>query len=107
MPRDLTEHDCINLRLPTSGGVAAWAFRKREQEVRSRVEGRVVLNRLEPMLKAALAGFGLAYLPDDMSGSTLLLAALSRCWPIGAHLDRVTTSTIRAAPADTGLRPAG
>jgi DNA-binding transcriptional LysR family regulator len=64
-PRDLTEHDCINLRLPTLGGVYAWEFRKREQEVRSRVEGRVVLNRIEPMLKAALAGFGLVYLPED------------------------------------------
>lgn len=64
-PRDLTEHDCINLRLPTSGGVYAWEFRKRAQEVRSRVEGRVILNRIEPMLKAALAGFGLAYLPED------------------------------------------
>lgn len=64
-PRDLTEHDCINLRLPTSGGFYAWEFRKRDQEVRSRVEGRVILNRVEPMLKAALAGFGLAFLPDD------------------------------------------
>jgi DNA-binding transcriptional LysR family regulator len=64
-PRDLTEHDGINLRLPTSGEVYAWEFRKREQEVRSRVEGRVVLNHLEPMLKAALAGFGLVYRPED------------------------------------------
>jgi DNA-binding transcriptional LysR family regulator len=64
-PRDLNEHDCINLRLPTSGGVYVWEFRKREQEVRSRAEGRVILNRIEPMLKAALAGFGLAFLPDD------------------------------------------
>lgn len=64
-PRDLTEHDCINLRLPTSGGVYVWEFRKREQEVRSRVEGRVVLNRIEPMLQAALAGLGLVFLPED------------------------------------------
>ncbi|WP_159996860.1 LysR family transcriptional regulator [Roseomonas sp. 18066] len=64
-PRDLTEHVCINLRLPTSGGVYVWEFRKRQQEVRSRVEGRVTLNRIEPMLKAALAGLGLVFLPED------------------------------------------
>src|SRR4051794_10859678 len=65
-PRDLTGHECVNLRLPTSGGSYAWEFRKRQQEVRSRVEGRVTLNRLEPMLKAALAGFGLVYMPEDL-----------------------------------------
>lgn len=77
-PRDLTEHDCINLRLPTSGGVYAWEFRKREQEVRSRVEGRVVLNRLEPMLKAALSGFGLAFLPEDQVQDHLATGRLVR-----------------------------
>jgi DNA-binding transcriptional LysR family regulator len=91
-PRDLAEHDCINLRLPTSGGVYAWEFRKQEQEVRTRVEGRVILNRLEPMLKAALAGFGLVYIPEDqvrehLSAGRLIQVLADWCPPRpGYHL---------------------
>ncbi|HTU55691.1 MAG TPA: LysR family transcriptional regulator [Acetobacteraceae bacterium] len=64
-PQDLTGHDCINLRLPTHGGLYAWEFAKGGREVRVRVEGQLVFNATAPMLEAALAGFGLAYLPED------------------------------------------
>jgi DNA-binding transcriptional LysR family regulator len=64
-PQDLTNHDCINLRLPTHGGLYAWEFAKGRRELRVRVEGRLVFNGTAPMLAAALAGFGLAYLPED------------------------------------------
>src|SRR5580692_8866669 len=64
-PQDLTTHACINLRLPTYGGLYAWEFEKGEREVRVRVEGQLTFNESGPMLDAALAGFGLAYLPED------------------------------------------
>jgi DNA-binding transcriptional LysR family regulator len=64
-PQDLTSHDCINLRLPTHGGLYAWEFAKGRRELRVRVEGQLVFNGTAPMLAAALAGFGLAYLPED------------------------------------------
>jgi DNA-binding transcriptional LysR family regulator len=64
-PRDLTTHTCINLRLPTHGGLYAWEFEKGGRELRVRVEGQLVFNATAPMLEAALAGFGLAYLPED------------------------------------------
>jgi DNA-binding transcriptional LysR family regulator len=63
-PQDLTGHRCINLRLPTYGGVYAWEFEKEGREFSVRVEGQFVFNSIEPILEAALDGFGLAYLPD-------------------------------------------
>jgi DNA-binding transcriptional LysR family regulator len=65
-PQDLTAQTCINLRLPTYGGLYAWEFeRGRRRALRVRVEGQLVFNGTAPMLDAALAGFGLAYLPED------------------------------------------
>ena len=65
MPQDLTAHTCVNLRLPTHGGLYAWEFEKGGREVRVRVEGQLTFNESGPMLDAALAGLGLAYLPED------------------------------------------
>lgn len=65
-PQELTGHDCINLRLPTLGGLYAWEFEKDGHELKVRVEGQLVFNYLQPILTAALAGFGLAFLPEDM-----------------------------------------
>ena len=64
-PQDLTSHTCVNLRLPTHGGLYAWEFEKGGRELRVRVEGQLTFNESGPMLDAALAGFGLAYLPED------------------------------------------
>jgi DNA-binding transcriptional LysR family regulator len=65
-PQELTAHDCINLRLPTYGGLYAWEFEKNGREVKVRVEGQLVFNNIALRLNAALAGFGLTYMPEDM-----------------------------------------
>ncbi|WP_233842586.1 LysR family transcriptional regulator [Dyella sp. 2HG41-7] len=65
-PRDLTRHDCINLRFLTHGGLYAWEFEKGSDALNVRVEGRLTFNSLERILAASIAGFGLAYLPEDM-----------------------------------------
>jgi DNA-binding transcriptional LysR family regulator len=65
-PQDLTVHDCINLRLPTYGGLYAWEFGKNGRELKVRVEGQLVFNNIALRLNAALAGLGLAYLPEDI-----------------------------------------
>lgn len=70
-PQDLTQHDCINLRLPTHGGLYAWEFEKAGRELRVRVEGQLIFNATTPMLNAALAGLGLAYLPADTAQAHL------------------------------------
>jgi DNA-binding transcriptional LysR family regulator len=64
-PQDLTAHGCINLRLPTYGGIYAWEFEKGGRELKVRVEGQLVFNNIALRLDAALSGLGLAYLPED------------------------------------------
>jgi DNA-binding transcriptional LysR family regulator len=66
-PQDLTAHRCINLRLPTHGGLYVWEFEKGRRELKVRVEGQLVLNGTTPMLNAAVAGLGLAYVPEDLA----------------------------------------
>ena len=91
-PQDLTAHDCINLRLPTYGGLFAWEFEKRGRELKVRVEGQLVFSNLALRLNAALAGLGLAYLPEDQVQTHLAAGRLIRvlddwCAPFpGYHL---------------------
>ncbi|MGA8708691.1 MAG: LysR substrate-binding domain-containing protein, partial [Steroidobacteraceae bacterium] len=91
-PRDLMAHDCINLRLPTHGGLYGWEFEKNGREVKVHVEGQLVFNNLALRLGAALAGLGLAYLPEDQVQADVATGRLIRvladwCPPFpGYHL---------------------
>ena len=66
-PQDLSDHDCINLRLMSHGELYAWELKKGRHQVKVRVEGPLVFNGTRQILHAALAGFGLAYVPEDMA----------------------------------------
>lgn len=77
-PPDLTAHNCINLRLPTYGGLYAWEFEKGGRELKVRVEGQLVFNATTPILHAALAGLGLAYLPEEQVETHLATGRLTR-----------------------------
>lgn len=66
VPQDLAAHCCINLRLPTHDSLMVWDFEKDGQTVKVRVDGQWVFGGSYPMLDAVLAGYGLAYLPEDM-----------------------------------------
>ena len=91
-PQELSEHDCIGLRLPTYGGSLAWEFKHGERTSTVNVEGRLVFNRSDLMTDAAVAGNGLAWLPDDMVREQLaagLLVTTLDDWEItfpGYHL---------------------
>ncbi len=91
-PQDLIGHNCINLRLSTHGGLYAWEFEKGAREMKVRVEGQLVFNGTFQMLNAALAGLGLAYVPDDLTQQHLAKGRLKRvledwCQPFaGYHL---------------------
>jgi DNA-binding transcriptional LysR family regulator len=91
-PQDLTAHDCINIRLPTYGGLYAWEFEKRGRELKVRVDGQLVFNAVALRLTAVLAGLGLAYLPEDQVQAHLADGRLIRvlddwCPPFsGYHL---------------------
>src|SRR5829696_6869580 len=61
-PKDLTDHNCINLRTPTHGGVFVWEFEKARHALKVRVDGQFVFNTSTMILEAGLAGLGLIYL---------------------------------------------
>lgn len=91
-PRELTDHRCINLRLPTHGGLYAWDFERDGQELNVRVSGQTVFNNTFLMLQAALDGLGLAYVPYDLVEQHIaagtLVPVLEGWWPSfpGYHL---------------------
>ncbi|RUY98615.1 LysR family transcriptional regulator [Mesorhizobium sp. M7A.F.Ca.CA.001.12.2.1] len=91
-PQDLTTHNCINLRLPTYGGLYAWEFEKAGRELKVRVEGQLVFNTAALRMNAVLAGLGLAYLPEEQVTAHLANGRLVRvladwCGPFpGYHL---------------------
>ena len=91
-PQDLVGHNCINLRLPTHGGLYVWEFEKNRRELNVRVEGQLVFNSTALILDAALSGFGLAYLPEEQVRAHLAAGRLVRvladwCPPFpGYHL---------------------
>jgi DNA-binding transcriptional LysR family regulator len=91
-PQDLTDHNCINLRLPTYGGLYAWEFEKSDRELKVRVDGQLVFNDVSQMLTAALAGVGIAYVLEDEAQPHIASRRLQRvledwCPPFpGYHL---------------------
>lgn len=91
-PADLTAHQCINLRLPTRGGLYAWDFEKDGKTLSVRVQGQTVFNNTGLMLQAALDGLGLAYVPLDLAQQHIetekLVPVLKAWWPLfpGYHL---------------------
>lgn len=65
VPRDLMNHRCINQRMLTSGGLYVWDFERRGRKVNVRVDGPLIFNTSPPQVDAALAGLGIALLPED------------------------------------------
>lgn len=91
-PQDLLNHTCINLRLPTRGGLYAWEFEKGKHKLNVRVDGQLTFNGTTQILNVALAGFGLAYVPEDLARPHVAKGRLTRvleewCPPFsGYHL---------------------
>ena len=65
-PQELVDHVCINLRQTTVGGLYAWEFARDGRELRVRVDGQLTFNTTIPMIDAALSGYGIAYVPEDL-----------------------------------------
>jgi DNA-binding transcriptional LysR family regulator len=65
-PNDLAQHNCINLRLPTHGGLLPWDFEKDGKEIKLRFGGQWVFNSSSAIVRAALDDYGIAFVPEDM-----------------------------------------
>ena len=91
-PQDLAEHRCINLRLPTAGGLYAWELEKGPRALHVRVDGQLVFNNPRMVVRAAVDGLGLACVLEDLVADELRDGSLVRvlgdwCPPFpGYHL---------------------
>lgn len=92
VPQELHDHQCINVRLPTAGGIYAWEFERAGREMDVRVEGQLTFNNLWMRLRAARAGLGIAFVPEDIVQSDIAAGRFVRilmdwCAPFpGYHL---------------------
>lgn len=66
-PQDLAHHDCINLRLPTRGGLYAWEFEKDGQALAIRVDGQMTFNGINQILRTAVDGYGIGFVPEGLA----------------------------------------
>lgn len=91
-PQDLTAHACINIRMPSKGGLYAWEFGKNGRDLNVRVEGPLVVNDVPLILRAAADGIGLACVLEDQASARIKSGELVRvlddwCPPFpGYHL---------------------
>jgi DNA-binding transcriptional LysR family regulator len=77
VPQDLAGHDCINLRM-VSGNIYAWEYEKDGRELKVRVEGQLILNDVDLIVDAALAGHGLIHLVEDRVATQIAAGSLVR-----------------------------
>ncbi|CDP51410.1 Transcriptional regulator, LysR family [Devosia sp. DBB001] len=66
-PQDLIHHSCINHRQGRSGGLYSWEFAKDGRDLRVKVEGQLTYSSSIPMIDAAIAGLGIAYVPENLT----------------------------------------
>nr|WP_238691716.1 LysR substrate-binding domain-containing protein [Xanthomonas arboricola] len=90
-PQDLTAHRCINLRMKTAGGIYAWELEKDGREVIVRVQGQLTFNGTYEAVDAAVDGFGIAFVQEDLARAHIKAGRLrwimkdwSPTWP-GLH----------------------
>ncbi len=77
-PQDLVRHVCINMRHETAGGLYAWEFEKDGQELRVRVDGQLTFNNSYAMIDAAMSGYGVAYVPENIVERQIAAGSLVR-----------------------------
>jgi DNA-binding transcriptional LysR family regulator len=66
--QDLMKHNCIGLRLASSGGLYAWELQHEGRDLEVRVRGQLTFNGAYQMVGAALSGCGLTFVPEDLAG---------------------------------------
>jgi DNA-binding transcriptional LysR family regulator len=76
-PRDLTRHRCINYR-HGSAGVYRWELDKGKESLTVAVDGPLIVDEVELIVRAALDGVGLAFMAEETAAPHLASGALVR-----------------------------
>ncbi|RMQ51043.1 LysR family transcriptional regulator [Pseudomonas cichorii] len=78
-PGDLISHNCINIRFSTHGGLWPWEFERDGNQLNVRVDGQLIYNNIYEVLDAAIAGLGLAYVPEDLANAYIRSGHFIQC----------------------------
>lgn len=76
-PGDLLRHRCINFRHGTAG-VYRWEFDKGKQSLTVAVNGPLIVDDVEILIRAAIDGVGLAFMSEEHAGPHLARGTLVR-----------------------------
>jgi LysR family transcriptional regulator, regulator for bpeEF and oprC len=76
VPADLAKHDCLAFRMPSTGRLRPWQFATRGQPVTLTPADRYCMNDGEGIVAAAIAGLGLAQVPDYMAAPAVAVGRL-------------------------------
>lgn len=77
-PEALIGHEALRYRFVTSGGLPRWAFERDGQAFHVEPKGKIIVNDTTLIRDFALAGLGLAYLPDMEAGADIDAGRLER-----------------------------
>jgi DNA-binding transcriptional LysR family regulator len=75
-PRELAQHHCINLRMPTNHELWRWEFERRGKQLEIAVDGPLIVSDVSLALEAARQGVGIAYLFRDQCEPAIEAGAL-------------------------------
>lgn len=76
-PHDLTEHRCINFRHRGSG-IYRWELDKGKKSVSVAVNGPLIVDDIELMIRAAIDGVGLTFMSEEHAAPHIASGALLR-----------------------------
>jgi DNA-binding transcriptional LysR family regulator len=77
-PRDLLSHRCINFRHGRSAGIYRWEFEKGKKSLSVGVNGPLIVDDVEIVIRAAIDSAGLAFLSEERVAQHLASGALVR-----------------------------
>lgn len=80
VPAELSDHECIRLQFP-SGDLHRWQFEAGGDTLRFDPPGRLTVGDAASAIRAALTGFGLAFVPEDLARPALDGGTLVRLMP--------------------------
>jgi DNA-binding transcriptional LysR family regulator len=89
-PKDLQEHRCLTMRLPRHENIMGWEFQNPDKNhpqnvINYRPQSAMIVNHAHLLMKGAVHGLGLAWVPSAMAESELnagRLVSLLNNWSI-------------------------
>lgn len=80
-PDDLSNHECMSYSYSATRVVAEWKLTRGDDTVRVPIHSRLKINNAAALMSAALAGYGIALVAEDLAQQFLSVGRLVRILP--------------------------